>query len=83
MDTNNNKRAELEARVSISNPDIIGLTELNPKNARWKLCIEDLQRPGYTMYTNHEGRGIVLYIRIQSNLVMLNWNMEMLLYGRI
>jgi len=31
LDTFNNKRLELDARISMTNPDIFGVTEINPK----------------------------------------------------
>ena len=37
VDTFNNKRIEFEARVRTLEPDIIGITEVNPKNASWRL----------------------------------------------
>ena len=71
IDSLNNKKVELEAHIVMLNPDIIGLSEINPKNAKWKLTQEDLQIRGYTMYDNLKGRGVVLYVRenIKSNLV--------------
>jgi ribosome biogenesis protein Nip4 len=62
MDSLNNKRAELDSRLALSKPDIIGIVEVNPKNATWKLSMEELQRCGYTTYFNLNGRGVVLYI---------------------
>ena len=62
MDSLNNKRAELDSRIALSKPDIIGVVEVNPKNATWKLSMEELQRCGYTTYFNLNGRGVVLYI---------------------
>ena len=74
IDTLNNKKAEFEARTVLMNPDIIGLSEINPKNAKWKLTQQDLQIKGYTMYENISGRGVVLYVRedIKSNLISVN-----------
>jgi len=56
------------------NPDIIGLTEVNPKNARWTLSPQDLFIERYTCYSNLVGIGSVVYAKdslyssdIQSN----------------
>lgn len=46
LDSLNNKKVELEARIVMINPDIIGLLEINPKNAKWKLTQEDQQIKG-------------------------------------
>jgi len=37
IDSFNNKRVELEAIIALNNPDVIGLTEVNPKNSTWSL----------------------------------------------
>ena len=68
MDSFNNKRSEFQARVANLNPDVIGLTEVKPKNATWSLCQQDLMVHGYKVYTNLEGRGVALYVKnsIQS-----------------
>ena len=63
LDSFNNKRTELEARILAVKPDVIGLAEVNPKNAKWTLELQDLQLMGYTMYCNLEGRGVALYVR--------------------
>ena len=42
---------------------MIGITEVNPKNASWNICLEDLNLRGYTAYASLEGRGVVLYVR--------------------
>lgn len=63
IDSFNNKRQELLARVSQIKPDIIGVTEVNPKNAKWDLTMEDINLEGYTAYVNLRGRGVVLYVK--------------------
>lgn len=63
VDTFNNKRIEFEARVRTLEPDIIGITEVNPKNASWRLEQQELQLPGYSLHCNLEGRGVALFIR--------------------
>jgi len=42
LDTFHNKKNELMSRISVSDPDIIGLTEIKPKMASWVLCEIDL-----------------------------------------
>jgi len=37
IDTFNNMQTEFEARINLNKPDIIVLTEVNPKNSRWTL----------------------------------------------
>jgi len=63
IDSFNNKRSELAARFASSQPDIIGITEVNNKSGRWRLEAQDLQLQGYLVYENLSGRGVVLYIR--------------------
>ena len=62
IDTYNNKRSDILSRIAVTKPDIIGLTEINPKNAKWSLEQADLQIEGYTVYYSLEGRGVALYI---------------------
>lgn len=63
VDTFNNKRIEFEARIRMLEPDIIGVTEVNPKSTSWQLEQQDLNLPGYGLYCNLKGRGVALYIR--------------------
>ena len=59
-----NKRSELETRIHIYKPDIIGLTEINPKNMN-NTCTtnQDFYLTGYNMFVNLTGRGSALYVR--------------------
>ena len=36
------KKYEFETRVNTLKPDIIGVTEINPKNASWSITQQDL-----------------------------------------
>lgn len=63
LDTFNNKRTELQARISIVSPDIIGITEVNPKNAKWTLNHPDLQMQGYSLFVDLGRRGVALYVK--------------------
>jgi len=62
LDGFNNKRTELTARIALVQPDIIGITEINQKNASWNLTVQDLQLSRYSLYVNFEGRGMALYV---------------------
>jgi hypothetical protein len=60
LDGYNNKRTELEVRLAQLQPDIIGLTEINPKNATWEMTAQDLSRVGYACFADAGKRsGIV------------------------
>jgi len=63
LDTFNNKRTELQARISIVSPDIIGITEVNPKSAKWTLNHADLQVQGYSLFADLGRRGVALYVK--------------------
>jgi len=63
LDTFHNKKNELMSRISDSDPDIIGLTEIKPKTASWELSDIDLMITGYTLYTDLAGRGAALYVK--------------------
>ena len=63
IDTMSNKKDEFECRIRQSDPDIIGITEINPKNSQHQLIDKDLQLAGYNSYFNTEGRGVALYIK--------------------
>ena len=63
LDTYVNKRGELRVRIDQQDPDIIGLTEINPKNATWTLQPPDLSIDGYTAFTEFAGRGAALYVK--------------------
>ncbi|CAM1307199.1 ARSA (predicted) [Pycnogonum litorale] len=60
-----NKRAELKAMVDINKPDIIGITEVKPKNSRFKVEKCELEIEGYELFErlSEEGRGMALYVR--------------------
>lgn len=62
-DTITNKRHELVTRVMQTDPDVIGLVEINPKNALYDLQPTELNIPGYNLYVNSSGRGVAIFIR--------------------
>jgi hypothetical protein len=63
MHSCNNKKSELDVRVGLLDSDIIGLTDMNPKNTKWSLEYQDLQLQGYTLFVDLEGRGVALFVR--------------------
>ena len=63
VDSYNNKRAKVVAIISILDPDVVGLTEVNPKRASWNLCKQDLELEGYNLYASLEGRGVAFYVK--------------------
>ena len=63
VDTITNKMDELSAKISLIDPDIIGLTEIKPKNASWDLTSQEVNITGYTSFINLSGRGSVLFVK--------------------
>ena len=57
VDTITNKLDELCARIATEDPDVIGLTEIKPKNSSWDLLPQELNVVGYTLFVNMTGRG--------------------------
>ena len=49
-DTVSNKFEELEIAIKIENPSAIILTEVAPKNARYKLQKSELELEGYQLF---------------------------------
>lgn len=72
VDTINTKKDELAVHIAQMNPDIVGLTEINPKNATWELQLQDVQINGYDAYVNFSGRGSVLYVKSSFNSYEVN-----------
>ncbi len=65
-----NKRNELQERVSHEKPNVIVITEVNPKNQRYSTTKNELAIEGYTLFTNAENngaRGIAVYIKNHLN----------------
>ena len=60
-----NKMIHLELATTHYNPDIIGVTEVHPKNTPLRLCDTDVKLDNYTVFTNltDDGRGVALYVR--------------------
>ena len=58
-----NKRSELLAAIEILKPDIIAVTEVKPKNGRFKLEESELSMDDYDIFHDlqEEGRGVILY----------------------
>jgi len=72
VDCFNNKKDEFISRINKFDPDIIGLTEVNPKSSTWKLTPQELTLDGHALYSNSDGRGSVLYIKDQLQSVELH-----------
>ena len=74
-----NKKAELEAKIASfdTKPSIIALTEILPKNYRYKVTAPELEIPGYQLFSNyakqetHSIRGVALYI--QNNIQVMEY----------
>lgn len=68
-----NKKSELEARISVRNPDIIALVEIFPKNLFHPVDDCELQIGGYNMFLPAESqRGVIIYCKknLQSKQVV-------------
>ena len=73
-----NKISELRLQVKNHNPQIVGITEVKPKNFRYQLSNSEIALEGYELFgsnlQNKTGRGVCIYIykihykQIQSNL---------------
>ena len=70
VDQLNNKFNELQLMVKTHDPDIIAITEVNPKNCRFQPQIGENLLDGYNMWggganiENKSGRGCLLYAKI-------------------
>jgi hypothetical protein len=60
-----NKRNELQACVDIHDPDVIGITEVKPKNSRYAIQECELALKGYELFHNltEDGRGLAMYVK--------------------
>ena len=63
VDTVTNKMDELRARITVVDPDIVGLTEIKPKKSSCTVLPQELHIAGYTSFVNITGRGSVLYVK--------------------
>ena len=63
IDSISNKMDELNAKIAELNPDVIGLTEVKPKNTCYQLSAQELNIDGYTAFVNLSGRGVALYVK--------------------
>ena len=63
-------------KIQKMNPDIIGLTEVKPKNSRFRLQNAELNINGYTCFHNIEtnGRGVALYVKTHLNAFETNFS---------
>ena len=60
-----NKRNEMKALIETNQPDIVGITEVKPKHARFNVQECEIAIEGYELFHNleEEGRGIALLVR--------------------
>lgn len=60
-----NKFDEFKTRIEESQPHIICLTEVKPKNSRYPILSSELQLQDYEIFNNlnDSGRGIVIYVK--------------------
>ena len=77
-DSLNNKKDELNDLINIKNPDIIAITEINPKNKFFEVTDTFFFINGYTHYTNLEKnkRGVIIYIKDNIIHQMVNINSD-------
>ena len=65
------REQQIEIRIRNHNPDVIGFTEINIKNAtHGQISEKEVQFEGYDAYVNLKGRGTVLYIK--EHLISVN-----------
>ena len=59
------KKLELEAFITVNSPNIIGLTEVLPKNSIFQVNETYFNLENYDLFTTSldKGRGVVLYIQ--------------------
>ncbi len=73
-----NKRNELLHIIEQDDPDIICLTEILPKNARYPVEISELQLDGYDTFTNIKEttshRGVIMYTKKKLSAIPSNVN---------
>ena len=64
IDSFMNKRVELKTVIEDQKPDIIAITEMKPKNARYELQESEIQLENYSCISNisGSGRGVALYV---------------------
>ena len=77
-----NKISELRLQVKNHNPQIVGITEVKPKNFRYQLSNSEIALEGYELFgsnlQNKTGRGVCIYIQttLQANPVEFKTNFE-------
>ena len=65
-DSLSNKVNELYTIVHDCQPHVIAITEVNPKNSRFPLQVNDISIQGYTLFENislDSHRGVCIYIK--------------------
>ena len=54
---NQPKRVELDSKIYVKHPDIIGLTKIYPKNSVYEIDNIVYQLEGYDMFCNPDAQG--------------------------
>ena len=59
-----NKRSEMKTIIETSQPDLVGITEVKPKQSRYQIEASEISHEGYESFHNLEsgGRGVVLLV---------------------
>jgi len=63
VDTATNKMDELCARIATADPDVVGITEIKPKNSCRSVLPQEFHTAAYTSFVNMSGCGSVLYVK--------------------
>ena len=73
-----NKLQELKETVNDQSPHIIAITEVKPKNARYKATETELKIQGYEIFFSPPGsnRGCVIYVKSSLNPIPINLKSE-------
>ena len=77
-DSLSNKMTEFRSRIKNTEKqlDIIAITEVKPKNAKFILSNADYKNEGYEAHTHNldsgTGRGIIIYVKSKLNVLILN-----------
>ena len=70
-----NKRLELLTRIQDEKPDIVGITEISPKNGK-TIEAPEINIRGYVIFYDLASRGMCLYIKEELNPLQVNFNLQ-------
>ena len=63
-----NKKEEFENSIIKEKPDVVAITEVFPKNSRYKVTAAELNIQGYDLFIDERGqgkRGIIIYCKCE------------------